>query len=284
MGKGEKIPGSSPVTPGAARPSLGKGPCFGRPRRIAIEGTPLRLAAVGDLHCGVGSQGRLQPLFARMAEEADAILLCGDLTEAGLPAEAQTLASELNVAGHPFVAAVLGNHDCNANRESEIRQILTAAGVHLLDGDSVEFRGVGFTGVKGFIGGFDGRMLQAWGEASIKSIVHEAMEESLKLESGLARLRTTHRVVLLHYSPVRATVVGEPAEIHPFLGSSRLEEALHRHPVTVVFHGHAHEGSPEGRTENGIPVYNVALPVLKRRSPERPFRIFEVPVPVPNAG
>jgi Icc-related predicted phosphoesterase len=232
----------------------------------------------------VGSRGKLGPLLALMAQEADALLLCGDLTDTGQPAEAQVLADEIQAAGAPFVAAVLGNHDFHSERPGEVAKILSAVGVHMLDGDACEYHGVGFTGVKGFIGGFDGRMLQAWGEPSIKGIVHEAMEESLKLESGLARLRTSQRVVLLHYAPVRATVVGEPAEIHAFLGSSRLEEALHRHPVTVVFHGHAHEGAAEGRTENGIPVYNVALPVMKRLRADRPFRVFEVPLPVAHAG
>jgi Icc-related predicted phosphoesterase len=246
--------------------------------------TALRLAATGDLHCSAGSRGKLQTLFARMAEAADALLLCGDLTDTGTAAEAQILVGELKAIGAPFVAAVLGNHDYHSDKVAELRKILLGGGIQVLDGDASEYRGVGFTGVKGFIGGFDGRMLQSWGEASLRAIVHEAMEESLKLESGLARLRTEHRVVLLHYSPIRSTVVGEPAEIFPFLGSSRLEEALHRHPVSVVFHGHAHEGAPEGRTENGIPVFNVAIPVMKRLNLERPFRVFEIPVAVPNAG
>jgi Icc-related predicted phosphoesterase len=212
-----------------------------------------------------------------MAEDADVLLLGGDLTDYGLPEEARILARELRGVRDTQMFAVLGNHDFHSDRPEEVKAILTDAGVRILDGDSIVFREVGFTGVKGFIGGFDNRMLQPWGERGIKLIVHETMEESLKLETGLARLKTRHRVVLLHYAPVHATVVGESPEIFPFLGSSRMEEALHRHRVTAVFHGHAHYGSREGLTSDGVPVYNVALPLLKRLSPGRPpFRRFEL--------
>jgi len=244
----------------------------------------LRLAAVADLHCAKGSKGKFRRLFAGMAETADVLLFGGDLTDYGLPDEARILAQELKeVRGSPMIA-VLGNHDFHSDKQVEVAAILADAGVRILDGDSVDVKDVGFTGVKGFMGGFDNRMLQAWGEPVIKLIVHEAMEESLKLETGLARLKTRLRVVLLHYSPLRATVVGEPPEIHPFLGSSRMEEALHRHPVAAVFHGHAHYGTTEGRTADGVPVYNVALPLLKRRSPGRlPFRILDLPLRVEHA-
>jgi len=230
----------------------------------------LRLAAVADLHCTKASRGKLRPIFARMAEDADVLLFGGDLTDYGLPEEARILAHELkDVRGIPMIA-VLGNHDFHSGQQEEVKSILADGGLRILDGESIEHRGVGFTGVKGFMGGFDNRMLQAWGEPGIKLIVHEAMEESLKLETGLARLKTRHRVVVLHYAPIRATVIGEPPEIYPFLGSSRMEESLHRHRVTVVFHGHAHYGSPDGVTSDGVPVYNVALPLLKRRFPARP--------------
>jgi len=245
----------------------------------------LRLAAVADLHCTKASRGKLRPLFARIAEDADVILFPGDLTDYGLPEEARVLAHELKeVRGIPMIG-VLGNHDFHSEQQDEVKSILLAeTGMRILDGDSLEVKSVGFTGVKGFMGGFDNRMLQAWGEPCIKLIVHEAMEESLKLETGLARLKTRHRIVMLHYAPVRATVIGEPPEIHPFLGSSRLEEALHRHRATAVFHGHAHYGSPDGTTSDGIPVFNVALPLLKRRSPQRPpYRKVDLPLRVEHA-
>jgi Icc-related predicted phosphoesterase len=241
------------------------------------NGRGLRIAAVADLHCARTSRGKLRPLFATMAGEAEVLLLGGDLTDYGLPEEARILAEEIREASPSHVIAVLGNHDYHSDKPEEIKEILIGAGIQVLDGDVVEVKGVGFAGVKGFMGGFGKRMLQAWGEPTIKAIVREAMEEALKLESALASLKTPQRVVLLHYSPVGATCAGEAPEIHPFLGSSRLEEALQHQKVTAVFHGHAHDGSPEGRTAGDVPVYNVALPLLKKLHPKRPpFRSFEL--------
>ncbi len=249
-----------------------------------VAAETVRLAAVADLHCTVASKDKFRPLFAQMAADADVILLGGDLPDYGLPDEARVLAQELQDLRGRSIIAVLGNHDFHSAKEGEVRSILADAGVRILDGDSMELRNIGFAGVKGFMGGFDNRMLQAWGEPGIKLIVHETMEESLKLETALARLKTRHRIVLLHYAPIRATVIGEPPEIYPFLGSSRLEEAIHRHRVSAVFHGHAHYGSPEGATSDGIPVFNVALPLLKRRTPERPpYRRFDVSLRVEHA-
>ena len=237
----------------------------------------LRLAAVGDIHCTKTSSGTLQPLFAQMAAGADALVLCGDLTDYGLPEEAKILAAELAAARVPIIA-VLGNHDFESGQQDEVKRILCDTGVTILDGDATEIDGVGFAGVKGFGGGFGQRALEPWGEPTIKRFVQEALDEALKLESGLARLRTERRVVVLHYSPIQATVEGEPTEIFPFVGSSRLEDPLTHFPVTLVLHGHAHHGSPEGRTRNGTPVYNVSLPLLRQLFPDRPFRILEVPV------
>jgi len=172
---------------------------------------------------------------------------------------------------------VLGNHDFEAGQPDVVRQILCDAGITILDGDAVEIKGVGFAGVKGFCGGFGQRSLEPWGEQAIKMFVREALDEALKLESALARLRTPNRIALLHYSPIEATVTGEPREIFPFLGSSRLEEPLNRYKVDAVLHGHAHHGSPEGRTSAQVPVYNVSMPLLKRHFAERPpFRVLEV--------
>ena len=149
--------------------------------------------------------------------------------------------------------------------------------MQLLDGEALEVHGIGFAGAKGFPGGFGRGTLGAWGEPGIKRFVQEAIDEAMKLESALARLRTAQRMAVLHYSPIRATVEGEPLEIFPYLGTSRLEEPLNRHPVNVVFHGHAHHGSLEGRTSTGIPVFNVAMPLLHASFPERPpFRISRV--------
>jgi Icc-related predicted phosphoesterase len=238
----------------------------------------VRIAAMSDMHYSRSSSGSLQPVFQQIAESADLLVLCGDLTDYGLAEEARLLAKDLTAGLKIPAVGVLGNHDFESGEEAEITRILADAGVRMLDGDSYEFHGVGFAGVRGFCGGFGRGALGAWGEPIIKQFVHEALQEVLKLESALARLKTDHRIAIIHYAPVRATVEGEPLEIYPFLGSSRLEEPLTRYAVTAVFHGHAHRGSPEGRTSSGIPVFNVCLPLLKSRYPERPpFRLFEVP-------
>jgi Icc-related predicted phosphoesterase len=245
---------------------------------------PVRIAALGDLHCPRTGTDVLTPLLARMAQEADVLVLCGDLTDRGTEEEARALARTLGGLKVPVVA-VLGNHDCESGKPDAVRAALADAGVHVLDGEAVEVHGVGFAGVKGFGGGFGERALQPWGEAVVKAFVREAVDEALKLESALAKLRTEHRVAVLHYAPVEGTVKGEPPEIFPFLGSSRLEEPLTRYAVSAVFHGHAHTGSPEGRTRADAPVYNVALPLLARAFPDRPpYRLIELPAPRDASG
>src|SRR5215216_1017248 len=243
---------------------------------MAMAGDVVRLAALSDLHYSKSSQGSFQPLFAQIAESADVLLLCGDLTDYGLTEEARILAKDLAPVKIPMVG-VLGNHDFEAGEERDIARILVDVGVHMLDGDTWEFRGVGFAGVRGFCGGFGRGALGPWGEKIIKDFVHEAVQEALKLESALARLSSDHRIVLMHYAPIRATVEGEPPEIFPFLGSSRLEDPLSRVEVTAIFHGHAHKGATEGKTQTGIPVYNVSHAALRSTYPDRPpFRLFEV--------
>lgn len=238
----------------------------------------VRVAAVADLHCTRASQGAFQSLFARIAESAELLLLAGDLTDHGHPEEARVLAREFSALRIPTVA-VLGNHDFESDQQDQVRDVVASVGVTVLDGDACEVHGIGIAGVKGFAGGFGQRALGPWGEPIVKQFVHEAVNEALKLEAALARLRTPQIVALLHYSPVQQTVEGEPPEIYPFVGSSRLEEPLSRYPVTLVFHGHAHRGQLEGVTAQNVPVYNVSLPLLTRTFPDRPpFRAIEVPV------
>jgi Icc-related predicted phosphoesterase len=237
----------------------------------------VRIAAMGDFHYSRTSAGALHAVFQQVTESADVLVLCGDLTDYGLAEEARLLAKDLTSALKIPAVGVLGNHDFEAGEETEVAKILTDAGVRMLDGDTYEIHGVGFAGVRGFCGGFGRGALGAWGEPIIKQFVHEALQEVLKLESALARLKTAHRIALIHYAPVRDTVEGEPLEIYPFLGSSRFEEPLTRYSVSAVFHGHAHRGRPEGRTSSGIPVFNVCLPLLKTLYPDRPpFRLFEL--------
>ena len=237
----------------------------------------VRIAAVGDLHYSRKSpQGTLQPLLAQIADAADILVISGDLTDFGQPEEAKALGREFtNTLKIPAVA-VLGNHDYESGQQEEIKIILKDSGIVTLDGDTTEIHGIGFAGVKGFAGGFGRRALGPWGEESIKKFVREAVDEALKLETALARLRNDRLIAILHYSPIQDTVEGEPREIYPFLGCSRLEEPLTRYPVSAVFHGHAHHGQPEGRTRTGAPVYNVSITLMRELFPERPFRIIDV--------
>jgi Icc-related predicted phosphoesterase len=244
----------------------------------------VRVGALADFHCTKIMQSKLQPLLAEAAKAADILLLCGDLTDYGLPEEAHVLARELSVVHIPMIG-VLGNHDFESGRQNEVRDILAAAGVTMLDGESCEIKGVGFAGVKGFAGGFGRGALGPWGENAIKEFVRESVNEALKLEAALARLRTPQRIGVLHYAPIRETVEGEPVDIYPFLGSSRLSEPLYRYKATAVFHGHAHRGALEGKIGDTIPVYNVSLPLLQRNFPEGPpCRIVEVAVTTQSEG
>jgi Icc-related predicted phosphoesterase len=243
------------------------------------RGQVVRIGAMADLHCAKDGQGHVQPLLTQAAALVDVLLLAGDLTDYGLPEEAHVLARELSAVKVPLVA-VLGNHDYESGKQDEVQKILTDAGMKVLDGDAYEVLGVGIAGTKGFAGGFGRGTLGPWGEEVVKRFVHEAVDEALKLEAALARLRTQQRIALLHYSPIEATVEGEPREIYPFLGCGRLAEPLSRYPVAAVFHGHAHRGSLEGKIGDNVPVYNVSLPLLHRLWPDRPpLRVIEVVVP-----
>jgi len=237
----------------------------------------LRVAAVGDLHVHQKSTESLEWLFDKISQTADVLALCGDLTQLGLPAEAERLAGDLRACRIPVVA-VLGNHDYHSGHAEEVKRILQAGGkvVVLEESETFELKGVGFAGTKGFGGGFDKHMLTPFGEEAIKRFVTEAVNESLQLEVALNSLRTERVVVVLHYAPVAATVTGEPPEIFPFLGSSRLAETIDHFDVNAVFHGHAHHGTYEGRTTKGTPVYNCCLTLMQKMNAEHPYALVEV--------
>jgi Icc-related predicted phosphoesterase len=236
----------------------------------------LRVAAIGDLHVHQHSTGSLQWLFDKVSLHADVLALCGDLTQLGLPQEADRLAGELRACRVPVVA-VLGNHDYQSGHAEDLKKILRDGKVMVLDEtEALVINGVGFAGTKGFGGGFDKHMLTPFGEDCIKHFVNEAVNESLRLEVALNSLRTEKTVVVLHYSPIAATVVGEPPEIFPFLGSSRLAETIDHFDVNAVFHGHAHHGTYQGRTIKGTPVYNCCLQLMQRLTPDRPFALVEI--------
>jgi Icc-related predicted phosphoesterase len=233
----------------------------------------VRVAAVGDLHYARAPKTPSPAWLSRLADVADVLVLCGDLTDYGRVDEAEELAQELKTAVRLPIVAVLGNHDYESDQAAEVAAVLRGIGVYVLDGDTCEVLGVGFAGVKGFAGGFGRGALGPWGERAVKQFVQEAVSEALKLETALARLRTRHTIAVLHYAPIAATVAGEPPEIFPYLGCSRLAEPLARYPVTAVFHGHAHNGAPQGMVGES-PVYNVALPLMSRMSPDMPVRIL----------
>ena len=235
---------------------------------------PLRIAATADLHYGKHSRGTLHDAFAEISRSADILLLCGDLTDYGLPEEAEELVADIRAAVRIPILAVLGNHDFESSQPETISKVLDDAGVNVLNGEAVEIGGVGFAGIAGFGGGFGRRMLNAWGESLIKQFVQESISHAVRLEQALGKLQTEKRIVVLHYSPIRATLEGEDPEIYAFLGSSRLEEPINRFKVTAVFHGHAHNGILDGRTSTGIPVYNVSAPALRKTG--KPYRVVEL--------
>ena len=245
----------------------------GPERRRPTSGV-LRVAAVGDFHCGIGDVGLFRDTFAEANVKADVLVLAGDMTRRGELAEFKVVAGELADVKIPIVG-VLGNHDYEANQVAEGAAELTSRGIHLLDGDGFQLlEQVGFAGVKGYMGGFGRGTLTAFGEPETKAFVGTTLTQVQALELALRRLATPIRIVVTHYAPVLSTVVGEPEIIHPYLGTDRLAEPLDRYGCTVAFHGHAHSGTLSGHTIGGVPVFNVSLPLLRREDPSRSFFVY----------
>ncbi len=232
----------------------------------------IRVAAVADLHAGPESAGALGPLFVGLPDEADLLFLPGDLTRDGDPADAAILIEELKDVGLPVVA-VLGNHDYESDQVPAIIALLKDAGIHLLDcgGIVLDVAGqrVAIAGTKGFGGGFDAALADDFGEPEMKAWIRHAEREAEALEDTLNSLVGDVRIVLLHYAPITATLTGERLELYPFLGNSMLCAAIDRSGADLVLHGHAHHGSPAGTTPGGIPVRNVAQPVIRK-----PYEVF----------
>ncbi|HYD37915.1 MAG TPA: metallophosphoesterase [Allosphingosinicella sp.] len=235
----------------------------------------ITLAAIGDLHVSETCHNRYRTLFEQISEAADVLALAGDLTNFGKPSEAEILAEDLRACTIPVVA-VLGNHDYECGVADEVARILQQAGVTMLGEQAAVIEGVGFAGAKGFIGGFGRGELGAFGEPAIKVFVDESRNEARLLENALRSLRTERAVAVLHYAPIPETVEGEPLEIYPFLGSSRLAHAIDRFDnVKAVVHGHAHRGAYSGRTPRGVPVFNVAQFVVDEAF-GRPYALLEI--------
>lgn len=237
----------------------------------------MKIAAVGDLHVKEHFKAEYQKLFAEISEKADILVLCGDLTDLGLPSEAELLSEDLRYCRIPIVG-VLGNHDFQSDKASEVRSILEKnSNVVILDQEPEVINEVGFAGVKGFIGGFGAHTLGAFGEPEIKAIVLERDNQAYALENQLKQLEHLEKkVVLMHYSPIRETVADEPADIMPFLGATRYAQVIDQYGASVVFHGHANLGPHAGKTQAGIPVFNVALPLLETLTPPMQYKLFEV--------
>lgn len=255
---------------------------FGR-RKEDRRGQTVRIAAVGDFHCGEKDGGMYREAFARVNDQADVLLLAGDLTRRGTQAEIDVVCGELVDVRIPILA-VLGNHDHESGQPEKVNDTLRARGVHLLDEAPFELNEhVGFAGVKGFMGGFGRYTLTAFGEVETKTFVGTTLDEVQKLEYSLRRLSTPIRVVLLHYAPIMDTVMGEPEQIFPFLGNDRLLEPIDRFKAAVVFHGHAHHGTFSGKTPAGVPVFNVSMVRVKEDAGAELFYVHEIAIPADAA-
>src|SRR6266705_3125015 len=235
----------------------------------------MRIAASADFHFTPARFSALHDQLNHVRDEADVFVLAGDLTNYGQPSEMEPLLNVLVRLRLPTVA-VLGNHDYESGKEEELKRMMVAEGIKVLDGSAYERDGVGFAGTKGFVGGFGRGVLTAFGEPEVKAFVRAGIDEALKLERAMAQLRTRKRVIVLHYSPILATIDGEAPEIYPFLGTSRLAEVVDRHGADLVIHGHAHHGKLAGKTTGGVPVHNVAITLLQSQNPSRVYQIFDV--------
>ena len=235
----------------------------------------MRIAATADLHFAPPNATALRNQLDKVRDDADLLVVAGDLTNYGRPAEMEPLLNTMVRLRVPIVV-VLGNHDYESDQQAELMRMMTAEGIKVLDGSAYERDGVGFAGTKGFVGGFGRGVLTAFGEAEVKTFVRASIDEALKLERAMSQLRTAKRVVVLHYAPIAATIEGEALEISPFLGTSRLAEVIDRHGADLVLHGHAHNGKLNGRTTGGIPVHNVAITLLQSQQPPAAYRVFDV--------
>jgi len=235
----------------------------------------MRIAATADIHFSPQSYDRIREPLAHVRDEADVLVIAGDLTNYGKPEEMHSLLNALVRLRIPIIA-VLGNHDYESGQEQELIKLMSTEGIKVLDGSSYERDGIGFAGTKGFLGGFGRGVLTAFGEREVKAFVQAGLDETLKLERALSMLRTPKTVIVTHYAPIPDTVQGEPPEIWPYMGSSRFSEVIDRHQASIAFHGHAHHGKLAGKTTGGVQVYNVALSLLMGQDPPKPYRVFDI--------
>jgi len=235
----------------------------------------VKILAMGDIHCRLDTDSLIQKLIGELGHDFDVLLLAGDLTDNGLVEEAEVLAKQLKADTVPTIG-ILGNHDHEKGKAEEITTVMRDGGVIMLDGTGYEVGGVGFVGTKGFCGGFDENLIQPFGEDALKTFIRNSIDEALRLENALTKLiDCQHKVALMHYAPIKATLVGEPVELFPFLGTSWLADAVDRRGADVIFHGHAHHGSPFGRTRGNIPVHNVSR-FVQMEATGKPYCMIEI--------
>lgn len=235
----------------------------------------MKVAFAADVHARASpgepdDSPRIRALFRDVAEKADVLVLAGDLTDHGRPAEMEALVRGLDGIGVP-VLAVLGNHDHESGSAKDVVRVLEAWGVKCLQGEAVVIDDVGFAGVKGFGGGFEGGIIRGFGEEALKTFVSESVIQAEALRGALLGLESDAKVAVTHYAPIPDTLGEEPVSIHAFLGTSRLAGAIDQGGATLAVHGHAHRGSPKGATNGGVPVWNVSLPVLREAGLEVPL-------------
>jgi Icc-related predicted phosphoesterase len=233
----------------------------------------MKVAAIGDLHCEETSKGKIRGLLDGAEEASDVLVLAGDLTNRGLIQEMEVLLSELKSLRIPVVA-VMGNHDHENGQAELLGKMMEGSGICVLESTACLIEGTEFIGTKGFCGGFDEYRIQPFGEQAIKEFVQAGVREVLSLDDALGKMQGRHRVGVLHYSPIKKTLHGESPELFPFLGSSLIEDAFDRNRADVIFHGHAHHGTPSGETKKGIPVFNVSRFI--RKADEPPYLVYEL--------
>lgn len=236
----------------------------------------VKIAAVGDLHVGEINTPKYQTLFEEISQKADIFVICGDLTQRGSLTDIHLFVEQLKSCTIPVVM-VLGNHEFERGKQKEIRAILKENRVNILQGEAIVIHDIAFAGVKGFGGGFGDKLVAPFGEEIMKAFAQESVNEALALERALTSVQSIEKkIAVLHYSPIRATVIGEHTDIIPFLGSSRLEDPIDRYHVDMVFHGHAHHGVHEGKTVQNIPVFNVAYDIMTTLHKDHPYKLIEI--------
>jgi Icc-related predicted phosphoesterase len=227
----------------------------------------VKIAAVGDLHIR-GSEERQEFAELRnLSRHADLLVVAGDLTENGRIIEAEA-AGELLASCRLPVVSVLGNHDLRGLRRAAFRRALECHGIEVLEGRGtcIEVRNgvrVGIAGATGCGGGFwpiEGP--NAIHNRALKRLAVRARREIAALDEALGSIQADVEIAVTHFSPTTSTLGREPLAKYWMLGNCELGMVLDEWRPDLVIHGHAHLGNRLGTTPGGLPVRNVAWPVV----------------------